>query len=348
LDEALRRAGKQEALSIHLMQDKFIIFSDLHKGGHDGADDFRVCERAYNAALAYYYRQGYTLVALGDVEELWEERPQKVIKKYAHSLRLEGEFHKAKRYLRFWGNHDDDWNDPKRVNKLLLPALVGKGNEAAHPLHVRETLIARVLDGGEQIGTIFFAHGHQGTNESDKYAWISKPFVRYIWRPIQRIIKFSFNTPAQDLQLRHAHDSAMYFWSAGQSRTILIAGHTHRPVFRSKSHMTKVREELDAVDRRRAKNPDDLELRKQGAELSAELEWIMAQNQQAPGEAEVIELKKPSYFNTGCCAFYDGDITGLEIAEGEIRLVRWPNDEKQPKPKVMASISLRKVFEECQ
>ncbi len=32
---------------------------------------------------------------------------------------------------------------------------------------------------------------------------------------------------------------------------------------------------------------------------------------------------KPSYFNTGCCCFSDGDITGIEIAEGMIRLIKW-------------------------
>ena len=35
-------------------------------------------------------------------------------------------------------------------------------------------------------------------------------------------------------------------------------------------------------------------------------------------------VSPPCYFNTGCCSFPDGDITGLEIADGMIRLVRWP------------------------
>ena len=32
---------------------------------------------------------------------------------------------------------------------------------------------------------------------------------------------------------------------------------------------------------------------------------------------------KPSYFNTGCCCFSNGDITGIEIADGYIRLIKW-------------------------
>ena len=61
----------------------------------------------------------------------------------------------------------------------------------------------------------------------------------------------------------------------------------------------------------------------------------------------MIEFRKPSYFNTGCCAFLDGYVTGLEISIGEIRLVRWPDDEDLPKPKVLAKAKLKDVFAAC-
>jgi hypothetical protein len=60
-----------------------------------------------------------------------------------------------------------------------------------------------------------------------------------------------------------------------------------------------------------------------------------------------MDFKKPCYFNSGCCAFRDGDISGLEFSDGEIRLVRWPNDEDVPKLKVLASANLRDVFAAC-
>lgn len=96
LDAVFRRALEQEqaegpaVLDIHTA--KFVIFSDHHKGKRDGADDFRLCERAYNAALAYYDRLQYTLIVMGDVEELWEEWPKTVLKAYQHTL--EGRFHR--------------------------------------------------------------------------------------------------------------------------------------------------------------------------------------------------------------------------------------------------------------
>ena len=30
-----------------------------------------------------------------------------------------------------------------------------------------------------------------------------------------------------------------------------------------------------------------------------------------------------TYFNSGCCCFDDGDITGIEIEDGSIRLIKW-------------------------
>jgi hypothetical protein len=341
LNQAFNEAQVEGAVDFDIHDSKMIIFSDHHKGNRDGADDFRICERAYNAALAYYYQLGYTLVVLGDVEELWEERPQTVLKAYAHTLTLEGKFHRAGRYLRFWGNHDDDWRHPDLVKAWLAPAL---GTES---LKIYESMILHVRDGEQELGKFFLAHGHQGTLESDHIAPLSKLFVRYIWRPIQRILNISINTPAEDFQLRHAHDSAMYAWSEAQDNVVLIAGHTHRPVFKSETHEVVLRKALQKSQDSLTKAPNNPELQKNAADLAAELEWNLAKNQTSTQRLPAIELKKPSYFNTGCCAFSDGDITGLEISAGEIRLVRWPDDENNPQPKVLAKVDLKAVFAAC-
>lgn len=345
LDAAFQRALKQEQAEgpavIDIRSAKYVIFSDLHKGNRNGADDFRICERAYNAALAYYDRLQYSLVELGDVEELWEEWPDKVVKAYEHTLELEGKFHREGRYLRFWGNHDDAWSHPDLVEKWLVPALKGG------PLKVHETLILHVRDGEEELGKLFLVHGHQGTFDSDRIAPLSRFTVRYVWRPIQRIFKIYLNTPAKDYKLRHAHDGAMYSWSNEQDKVVLIAGHTHRPIFKSESHEEIARKALKAAEGKYVQHPDDEKLNREIAKLAAELEWILAQNRLASKDLPVIELQKPSYFNTGCCAFSDGDVTGLEISDGEIRLVRWPDDEDTPEPKVLAHAKLEDVFAAC-
>ena len=345
LDAVFGRALQQEQEEGQTVLDinsaRLIIFSDHHKGRRDDADDFRLCERAYNAALAYYERLGYTLVVLGDVEELWKEWPETVLKEYQHTLALEQKFHQDRRYLRFWGNHDDAWRHADLVKQRLAPAL------GDPPLKVYETLLLHVQDGEEELGRILLVHGHQGTFDSDRIAPLSKFAARYFWRPVQRLLKIRLNTPAKDFVLRYAHESAMYSWSCEQQKMVLIAGHTHRPVFKSESHEEVVRKALQAAEEKSLNHPDNMRLQQQVAGLAAELEWILAQNQLALKNVPVVEFKKPSYFNSGCCAFLDGDVTGLEFSDGEIRLVRWPDDEGRPQPKVLAAAKLKAVFAAC-
>ena len=58
---------------------KFIVFSDQHKGAKNHADDFAVCENNYLAALKYYFDEGFYFINLGDGEELWENNIAAVI-----------------------------------------------------------------------------------------------------------------------------------------------------------------------------------------------------------------------------------------------------------------------------
>jgi len=93
---------------------RFIILSDTHKGGRDRADEFERCEPACTAALRAYCDLGFSLILLGDIEELWEQGFRKVERNYAELMRLERTFG-AGRYYRVWGNHDDAWMDPLTV-----------------------------------------------------------------------------------------------------------------------------------------------------------------------------------------------------------------------------------------
>ena len=344
LDAALERAkqaeAEEEVKTLDLASGRYIIFSDHHKGIRNGADDFRRCERAYNAALAYYLRTGHTLAVLGDVEELWEERPVPVLKTYERTFELETHFHQEGRYLRLWGNHDDEWQYGDRVKGLLAPRYGGQ------EIKVQECLRIKVMDGDQKLGVLFLVHGHQGSAASDKWAPVSKLFVRYVWRPIQRLTRFSFNTPAEDWKLRERHNIAMYLWAEKQENLVLIAGHTHRPVFKSQSHAGQIKEELDGLEAQLKTSPDDQQFQDKVSVLAAELEWVRAQENQKPGVEgmKIVPMVKPCYFNTGCCSYLDGEVTGIEIADGEIRLVRWPDDQDEPKPQILTQAPLRDVF----
>ena len=57
---------------------------------------------------------------------------------------------------------------------------------------------------------------------------------------------------------------------------------------------------------------------------------------------------KPSYFNSGCCCYNDDDITGIEIAEGKICLVKWHWEENTSKRVVLEEVALEKLVNDMQ
>ena len=89
LDAALARTIREESQkgtpSMDLSSARYIIFSDLHRGARNGADDFLRAERAYNAALSYYLRMGHTLVVLGDVEELGPSMQRRLCRRHGRA-----------------------------------------------------------------------------------------------------------------------------------------------------------------------------------------------------------------------------------------------------------------------
>jgi hypothetical protein len=323
LDRAYAGAATE---TLDLSATRLIILSDHHRGARDGADDFRRCEPAYNAALAYYFREGHRLLLLGDVEDLWECSAKEVLPAYERTLSLERRFHDAGRCERFFGNHDDLWQSKLAVRRRLAPRLPG--------VSVREALCLDVVDGGRRLGRIFLTHGHQGTAG---YEWrlISHPALRLIWRPFQRLLKIASTSPSQDWSLRERHETAMFVWAqAHPDRIVLIAGHTHRPVFWTKVPAVDHSARIAELQQRRADSVD--------AALEAELEYLVAEQRRQEGQAR--PFPGPCYFNTGCCSFGDGDVTGIEISEGQIRLVRWPDREGRPQPVILQSMALAEAL----
>jgi hypothetical protein len=333
LDAAFERE-KTEERELDLESAKLIIFSDHHRGARDGADDFWRCERAYLAALGYSLEAGHHLYVVGDVEELWENPPGPVLSAYPAALELEGEFHRQGRYERFFGNHDDLWRNADAVSKRLDRFFPG--------IRVREALKLRVKHRGDDLGLLFLVHGHQGTLDSERFSWFSRQAVRNFWRPLQRRLKMPSTTPASDYELRARHDEAMYSWARRhQAKPVLIAGHTHHPVFGKSKPPPVVKRPLEDVESelhdQQGRDPDAR------ARLRAELEFAKAAARRPDPPALAVD--PPCYFNSGCCSFGDGDVTALEISEGQIKLVRWPDDDGQPQPKILADDELASVLE---
>ncbi|MEP6466324.1 MAG: metallophosphoesterase, partial [Parafilimonas sp.] len=96
-------------VSFDTASQKFIIFSDEHKGAKNNADDFAVCEKNYVTALDYYFKEDYFFINLGDGEELWENNIFSVKKQNQLSFEKEKLFQQQKRFIKIFGNHDLYW-----------------------------------------------------------------------------------------------------------------------------------------------------------------------------------------------------------------------------------------------
>jgi len=312
-------------LEIDLSRDKFILFSDQHKGAKDGADDFKKAEPNYLFALQYYFDNGYKLISLGDSEELWENSLSSVKKHNQSGFEKEKLFVQTGRFVKLFGNHDLYWdNDPFAFLQL---------EKIYHEkLKVYEGVILRTKVKNRPFH-FFLTHGHQGDKSSDGN-WFSKFFVARIWAPLQAYLGINPNTPAYDQELKTEHNHIMYEWSALQKNLVLITGHTHQPVFESLTHLERLHK---AIFFARAKG-DENEI----SELEKEI--VRRQREYKSVSIDFMTMK-PGYFNCGCCCFSDGDMTGIEIADNHIRLVKWKMDKAAVQRHVLEEENIEKIAE---
>lgn len=294
---------------------RYILFSDQHKGRKNGADDFALAEKNYVSALKYYNDYGFHLICLGDSEELWENTLLQVKKHNAISFNAEKQFALRNAFTKIFGNHDLDWE----INPLAgvdLKELYGTQVAVLEGVILQATIDKKML-------TIFCTHGHQGDMQSDGNLF-SKFFVSKIWAPLQAYLRINPNTPAYDASLKTEHNLLMYEWSSRQKELLLITGHTHQPVFESLTLLERL-QRLDAIKQ------------------SRDEPFERVYNLPTPS-LEFFQKIRPSYFNTGCCCYDDGDITGIEISEGCIRLVKWEKKGGESVRTLLEEISLREVL----
>jgi hypothetical protein len=281
---------------------KFIILSDQHKGARDGADVFTLAEKNYLAALDHYQQNDFFYINLGDSEELWENLFTTVNRHNKATFKAERQFIDRNAFIKIFGNHDLYWdNDP--LADLSLEKIYGKKIPIYEGVILQTRVDKNKLD-------IYLTHGHQGDLQSDGN-WFSKWFISDIWGPFQGWLRINPNTPANNDQLKTAHNQMMYQWSSKHKNVLLITGHTHQPVFKSLTHLEQLYEELSVLEA-----GDDT------GEITAKKKEIKTREQQGnhmPRFKGILD----TYFNTGCCCFDDGDITGIELEEGFIRLIKW-------------------------
>lgn len=324
VDEPGKKNGSM--FTIENGKQSIIIFSDQHKGARNGSDDFAFAEKNYLTALDYYNDKNFYLINLGDNEELWENTIFQVIKHNQNTFDKEKLFIDRNAYCKIIGNHDLFWKNDPLVAQGFIKKIYGRSIKIFESIVIRVQLSTAYLD-------IFCTHGHQGDAQSDGNAF-SKWFVSYIWGPLQMLLEINTNSPSTNDESKTRHNQMMYEWASKQPDTLLITGHTHQPVFKSLTHLERLYLQLEEAQQ----NNDKEAIKKIETEIPRRRrEYDFVNNS--------FRNLNPSYFNSGCCCFEDGTITGIEIAEGFIRLIKWSYVNNIPARIVAEEASLEQMTE---
>ncbi|MEA2006153.1 MAG: metallophosphoesterase family protein [Acidobacteriota bacterium] len=236
---ALDRARKENKKNIELNQKTMLaIFSDLHRGVGDWADDFMHNSLVFANALDYYYKNEFTYVELGDGDELYENRKLiNIVRAHGNIFRLLNSFHNENRLCFIWGNHNLQMRSEEWLKKALEEART----------HIRDLFSdIKVYESAMLGDKIFMFHGHQGDSINERFALFGRCWVRYCWRPLQTGLGVKDPTsPAQNIGKRNKVEKAIIEWACN-NKMIAVAGHTHRPMFCS---LSKQQQEAGAVEK---------------------------------------------------------------------------------------------------
>ena len=86
---------------------KIVFISDIHRGDGGYSDSLRQNRNIYKAAINYYLRNDYTLIELGDGDELWKNKNlADIAYNYKDIFKILNEFNKKEKLYMIFGNHD--------------------------------------------------------------------------------------------------------------------------------------------------------------------------------------------------------------------------------------------------
>ena len=287
---------------------KYALFSDLHLGDGGNSDLFKHNKKTMEFALDYYKKQKYSIILLGDIEELWQFDFIDIFNTYDSSIYSLLRSFPDNKVHRVFGNHDIDWKrpstDPIYSNKKIqygVPEAIKLGND------------------------LFLVHGHQGDKTCDRKTWESR-YWSHKGEPLVPIGKtFGISSRLATKSQVPANREKLYYKWAIDNKVILICGHTHNAIFASRNYYWWLKDQIKKKEKELKNFSTDKvkswelyeEIKKHNSNLHIEERMGRHCNQ-------ISKTGKPlpCYFNTGCGHFRDG-ITNIEIEGDKIRLIKW-------------------------
>jgi len=210
---------------------RIVIMSDCHRGDGRISDNFSNNQNLFFAALIHYYENGYTYIELGDGDELWENRNMsRIINTHSNVFWLMSLFYREGRFLMLYGNHDVVKKNLK-FTRNNCESYYCDSDDTFYPLFPAIKIVEGIrLKYKDTNHHIFLTHGHQADLLNDTFWRLSRFMVRYLWRPLELLGLHDPTSPAQSNDRKNTVEKKIISWSK-KEKQMIIAGHTHRPVF---------------------------------------------------------------------------------------------------------------------
>ncbi len=209
---------------------RYVLISDCHRGIGNSNDNFAKNQNLYFAALNRYYKQGYTYLELGDGDELWENRSYKrIIDIHSDVFDLLEKFRAKNRLWMLYGNHDHCKKSCRYCRRHCKRRAV-KGQHRQDSFLDDARFFSGLILKDEASGKEFYlTHGNQAEFFNSTLAPVSGFLVRYLWKPMESFGVLDPTSAARSYTRKDKTEKRLVEW-AKREKTLLIAGHTHRPM----------------------------------------------------------------------------------------------------------------------
>ena len=299
--QILEKLYKSSPVLTVLKNDKIVVFSDLHMGDGRSMDDFHRNSKLFLTALnKFYLKNNYILILNGDVEELHRYKLSGIKGQWKEIYETFCRFKDKNRLYKIYGNHD---------SKIFGY----KESEPGCP-----TLKSLVLNINDK--KLFIYHGHQASfyyNTFDDFMSLDLKFVAVPLR-----IK-SYSVAHNNTKKSHIEKMAYDF--SRRKKIISLIGHTHRPLFESRSKLDTLKYRMEFLLRKYQNTALEkkLALEKEIKQCKKDIERHVGRGKEHSISTLYSEdIIVPCVFNSGSVIGKRG-MTAIEIADGDISLVHW-------------------------
>lgn len=195
---------------------RIVFFSDCHRGTGTWNDSFLNNKILYQAALNYYWHEGFTYVEIGDGDELWENRSFDLISEIHSDVfsQLDRFYHSGRLYM-LWGNHDK-----VKSKKNFSVKRYGFSPQCYQSVIIKMP---------HETQDLYVLHGHQADIFNDRLWPLARWMVRYLWKPLELAGFKDPTSAARNYKKSKKVEKRLSGW-AEKNRKNIMAGHTHRPV----------------------------------------------------------------------------------------------------------------------